>query len=288
MPQSPRLTDPKDDMDAWYPGWMPKPAAPEVKMPEMKMPEMPEMPEMPFQVPMPEMPKMPEMPEMPQMPFDVPEVPAVPGVSGLGSIPGVSSIPGLGDGGVDLDPFDMVGDDEATEVSQLARVIDLDKLRVAFELSAGPDQRMDREEYNRCERRDGSRSKPRMAASPPMRPPSVSPTTHTPPHTTPAVMKRLKMGPAIADRLWKLLDIDGNGIVDVDEFTTTMSNMTNARAWLRYCPTCDFQNECDFCRSVVDCPNCTRETFCPKHWSEHPGAEEEEEEADGEDQKGEK
>ena len=97
-------------------------------------------------------------------------------------------------------------------------------------------------------------------------------------------MKRLKMGPVIADRLWKLLDIDGNGIVDVDEFTTTMSNMTNARAWLRYCPTCDFMNECDFCKSVVDCPNCTRETFCPKHWSEHPGAEE----ADEEHQKGEK
>ena len=158
MAPSPRLTDPKDDMDAWYPGWMPKPAVPEVKMPEIKMPELPEMP---FKVPMPEMPKVPEMPEMlemPKMPFDVPEVPTVPGVSGLGSIPGVSSIPGLGYGGVDLDPFDMVGDDEATEVSQLARVIDLDKLRVAFELSAGPDQRMDKEEYNRCGRCNGSRS----------------------------------------------------------------------------------------------------------------------------------
>ena len=79
------------------------------------------------------------------------------------------------------------------------------------------------------------------------------------------------MSEDIAERLWVMLDTDKNGVVDADEFTTALHCMSLARAWLRYCPNCEFGNSCDYCVEIKDCDYCTPERFCPKHWQEHPG-----------------
>ena len=78
------------------------------------------------------------------------------------------------------------------------------------------------------------------------------------------------MSQSLAERLWDMMDVDKNGIVDEDEFLTALNNMMAARSWLRYCPTCLFDNQCDYCKLVAKCPDCSRETWCPKHWQEHP------------------
>ena len=120
------------------------------------------------------------------------------------------------------------------EVRELAQNLDLDKLRVAFFRYAGPDEQMDRKEFG-------------------------------------TFSKRLNLSEELGQRLWNILDADRNGYVDVEEFTACLGAMTSARAWVRYCPTCNFDHDCDFCLSIADCPNCSTDMFCPLHWSEHPG-----------------
>lgn len=207
VPPSPRLNDPPEPMIL---GVVPYPTMPEVQLPKMPEPCV----------------------------RAVDKLPKLPAVS-ISNVPGLSAITGSGGKGDDdvLNIF-LGGQSEqnSDEIRNLSRAIDLDKLRVAFLQYAGPDKRMDRNEYN-------------------------------------TFMRRLGLSQNIADRLWVLLDIDKNGIVDADEFTKTMSALTNARAWLRFCPTCDFNNECDFCQSITNCEDCTRETFCPLHWASHPGNE---------------
>ena len=79
-----------------------------------------------------------------------------------------------------------------------------------------------------------------------------------------------KLPKATADNLWVLLDSDKSGTVSRAEFSSALRNMQQARAWLRFCPTCDFDNTCAYCFEVKECAGCTREKFCPKHWAEHP------------------
>ena len=136
------------------------------------------------------------------------------------------------------DDFDVFGLDEGeeAEIKHLSRAIaDLDKLRAAFYKHAGPDERMDPEEYK-------------------------------------VFAKKLRLTDDAADRLWNTCDSDRNGVIDAYEFTTTLKMLTEARAWLRYCPTCRFENVCDYCVSqCAPCNNCSRERFCPEHWERHPG-----------------
>jgi hypothetical protein len=186
--------------------------------------------------PMPEVPKFePQMPDVCARALEkVPKMPKVP-------LPPMPPIPGLtnkskGGGDDILNIFRGEQGQDGGEIRELSRAIDLDKLNTAFLMYAGPDKRMDRNEYT-------------------------------------TFMRRLGLSQEIADRLWTLLDMDRNGIVDSDEFSKTLHALTNARAWLRYCPECEFRNECAFCKSIEDCENCTCETFCPRHWAEHPSNE---------------
>ena len=86
------------------------------------------------------------------------------------------------------------------------------------------------------------------------------------------VVKSNGLPEAVAVRLWRQLDVDKNGIVDAIEFSTALENLTHARAFLRYCPDCQYDNLCEYCTSleVKQCNQCTREVFCPEHWAGHP------------------
>jgi hypothetical protein len=129
----------------------------------------------------------------------------------------------------------IVDDDE--EVREISRNLDLDKLRDAFFCQCGPDDRMDTEEFK-------------------------------------LFTKRLRLSEEISHRLWRALDKDQNGVVDAFEFTETMEQMTRARAWLRHCPTCAFENSCDYCAACAGCKDCNPEVFCPRHWRGHPDRQE--------------
>ena len=81
----------------------------------------------------------------------------------------------------------------------------------------------------------------------------------------------MNLTPALAERLWEVMDSDKSGYVDTEEFETALDNLTKARAWLRYCPACNFDNSCNVCveveRTGCQCePPCTRSIFCAKHW----------------------
>ena len=55
------------------------------------------------------------------------------------------------------------------------------------------------------------------------------------------------------------------------EFSSALRNMQQARAWLRYCPTCEFRNDCAYCHECnTDCTKCTESVFCASCWADHP------------------
>jgi hypothetical protein len=119
------------------------------------------------------------------------------------------------------------------DVKMLSKALDLDLLRSAFFRHAGPDERMDKEEFF-------------------------------------LFAKKLNIADELIDKLWCTLDLDRNGVVDAYEFVETLDAMTRARAWLRFCPTCNYDNSCAFCAACSLCPHCSFR-FCPRHWREHPG-----------------
>jgi len=119
-------------------------------------------------------------------------------------------------------------------LADVARCLDLDKLRSSWERFAGPDDSMDWEEYQ-------------------------------------LFMKAVGLPDEHAANMWKIMDSDKSGQVDSDEFNSVLTSMTGARAWLRYCPDCHYENTCDFCMLVADCPKCSAYRFCPEHWADHPG-----------------
>jgi len=184
------------------------------------------------------------LPSLPQVHLPLPDLPevSVPKVAfstkGMGWGEDQSILPTvnmswhtLGRGDLGVFGIDLV--DEEKEMRDLSKAIDLDKLRTAFFKYAGPDERMDEEEFK-------------------------------------LFTKKMKLSETVSESLWRNLDVDGNGIVDADEFTTALETMTKARAWLRFCPTCDFSNSCDYCVSIADSSESTPERFGPRHWNEHP------------------
>ena len=118
--------------------------------------------------------------------------------------------------------------DPDASAKEVAKVVDLDKLRVAFSRYAGPDEQMDRQEYI-------------------------------------GFARSIKLPVSAADKLWAILDSNGDGRVTADEFTSALESMTGARAWNRYCPNCKYDNTCSFCvRRSIDCRTgqCNDQRFC--------------------------
>jgi len=210
---------------------LPEIGMPEVSLPEMKLPKLPNMP----QVDLPTI----ELPEVyyPRVKVSAANI-GVPYGEFIGLPEGRSLLPSMQSSWQpfrvrDLGVFDQ-DEEEAADVRDLAKALDLDQLRVAFFKYAGPDERMDEEEFK-------------------------------------LFTKKQKISESLSEMLWRNLDVDGNGIVDADEFRGALETMTKARAWLRYCPTCDFDNSCDYCIEVADCTEgCCPERFCPHHWHNHP------------------
>lgn len=223
---------------------------------------------------MPSMPDMPDMPEIPLVTANLPNMPSMPALPKV-SMPGLPSVPlpqvqlpqvkvpelamprisvglpsnfgvpygdffGLEDGKTLLPDFkvrfgaDAEQLEQEEEIRDLSKALDLERLKVEFVKYAGPDEQMDEEEFK-------------------------------------LFAKKMKMSERIQEMLWRMFDVDGNGIVDADEFTDGLANLQAARAWLRFCPTCDFDNSCDYCVEVGrTCNDCNRERWCPKCWADHP------------------
>lgn len=74
-----------------------------------------------------------------------------------------------------------------------------------------------------------------------------------------------------AASLWSILDQDGSGQVEKAEFTEALENFQQARAWLRFCPACTYQNTCNYCLECnANCEQCSEHSFCAEHWMDHP------------------
>lgn len=84
-------------------------------------------------------------------------------------------------------------------------------------------------------------------------------------------IKETKISSSAAASLWQLLDSDDNGTVTLEEFQAALQMLREARSVTRYCPTCQFRNECAFCDEVATCPDCSQRAFCTKCWANHPG-----------------
>lgn len=127
-----------------------------------------------------------------------------------------------------------VGAIQSKITKDLASKLDVDVLGSSFARFAGADEKMDREEYARF-------------------------------------TKETNITRQQAASLWNILDRDHSGMVDVKEFYEALSNLQQARAWLRYCPDCVYRNTCAYCQECnVDCDDCTDESFCASHWEDHP------------------
>ena len=208
----------------------PLPPMPEITMPEITLPSLPSLPQV--DIPLPDMPEV----HVPVMSVSTKNI-GMPFGEVFGLKEGKSLAPEINVRWKSVkadDILDAMGlDDDEAEFRDLAKALDLDNLRKEFFKYAGPDERMDEEEFKLFTRKQ-------------------------------------KLSEAVSESLWRNLDVDGNGIVDADEFTMALETMTKARAWLRFCPTCDFANECPYCVECADCRECTPERFCPRHWNDHP------------------
>eukprot|EP00320_Phaeocystis_rex_P000892 CAMPEP_0119079282 /NCGR_PEP_ID=MMETSP1178-20130426/106027_1 /TAXON_ID=33656 /ORGANISM="unid sp, Strain CCMP2000" /LENGTH=296 /DNA_ID=CAMNT_0007061793 /DNA_START=35 /DNA_END=925 /DNA_ORIENTATION=+ len=130
-----------------------------------------------------------------------------------------------------------IGDDDAADAAaaqELAREIDVDKTAKIFRRHAGFDDDMDEEEFE-------------------------------------IFCEHAGIKPELTKSLWKLLDDDGSGSVTLAEFKQALIYLRQAAQWVRYCPTCKYQNVCAFCQEANKCSECTEERFCNEHWTEHPG-----------------
>jgi hypothetical protein len=120
-------------------------------------------------------------------------------------------------------------------LKMLSKHVNLDVLSSAFIRAAGPDSRMDKEEYLRF-------------------------------------VKNINLPESLHIPLWDVLDINKDGVVTAVEFNDGLLKMLNSRAWNRFCPACQYDNTCGFCVKVNnECSTCDNERFCPVHWVEHPG-----------------
>ena len=84
--------------------------------------------------------------------------------------------------------------------------------------------------------------------------------------------KSENMTRATSAALWVMLDKDMSGTVSRDEFRDALLEMQHSKAWLRYCPTCSFDNDCAFCQECnASCNKCTERAYCAACWAQHPG-----------------
>lgn len=126
---------------------------------------------------------------------------------------------------------------EEEKVNRLAEKIDsnmLGRMTVNFDKYAGADKSMDQEEYQKF-------------------------------------MKKTEIPNEIADALWSMLDDDNSGTVERDELVDVVGKLQKAKAWLRFCPTCNYDHNCSYCQECAGCPDCTDKAWCAECWLEHSG-----------------
>ena len=209
---------------------------PGIEMPDISLPSLPQLPE----VQMPQLIQLMSLPSMsvPKIDVSVRDM-GLPYGELIGLPEGKSLLPSMRmswRSGMNNDMM-VIGSgdfyDPDVEMRDLSEALDLDKLRQAFVKYAGHNEEMDEEEFK-------------------------------------IFARKLQMNDRVAAMLWRNFDNDGNGLIDANEFKEGLEKLTSARAWLRFCPTCDFANSCAYCELVQGCPDCTRERFCIAHWRSHP------------------
>merc|ERR1740139_592978 len=94
-------------------------------------------------------------------------------------------------------------------------------------------------------------------------------------------IKTRKIPQAISGVLWSLLDVDGSGEVSKAEFKSALVALQSSRSWSRYCPSCEYRNDCAICQECNSgCSRCSEVCFCASCWNDHPGRQQTLEEQD--------
>lgn len=105
------------------------------------------------------------------------------------------------------------------KVNELSHELDVDTLNANFQKYAGLDDTLSRAEYDKF-------------------------------------VKEEKIPPSTAGILWSLLDRDNSGEVSKDEFHSALLALQQNRSWARYCPSCEYRNDCAFCQECNSgCPH---------------------------------
>ena len=126
-------------------------------------------------------------------------------------------------------------DEVDSRVQSLSQELDIDALNEDFKKFAGVDGMLSRAEYD-------------------------------------TFIKIKQIPSAIAGVLWSLLDRDNSGEVSKDEFKSALLALRNSQSWSRYCPACEYRNDCAFCQECNSgCPRCSDASFCASCWNDHPG-----------------
>ena len=126
-------------------------------------------------------------------------------------------------------------DEVDSRVQSLSEELDIDALNDDFKKFAGVDGMLSRAEFN-------------------------------------TFIKMKQIPSAVAGVLWSLLDRDNSGEVSKDEFKSALLALRNSQSWSRYCPACEYRNDCAFCQECNSgCPRCSDASFCASCWNDHPG-----------------
>ena len=127
-----------------------------------------------------------------------------------------------------------------------------------------------------CERTSlaaSSASRPEApAASRPPDSPSLANARRHRPQEFELFCVEVKISSAVGKQLWAILDRDGSGTVSKEEFHAALLGMQASRRWIRFCPACEYRNDCSFCHECnTSCPRCNEVAFCAACWADHPG-----------------
>ena len=129
---------------------------------------------------------------------------------------------------------DELAREQNATVNSLASKLEVDKLGASFARFAGSDETMDRNEYDEFTKASNITRQQAFA-------------------------------------LWNILDADNSGQVSKKEFASALANLQAARAWVRYCPDCIYENVCAYCQECnANCSDCNEMSFCAKCWKDHP------------------
>ena len=112
-------------------------------------------------------------------------------------------------------------DEVDSRVQSLSEELDIDALNDDFKKFAGVDGMLSRAEFN-------------------------------------TFIKMKQIPSAVAGVLWSLLDRDNSGEVSKDEFKSALLALRNSQSWSRYCPACEYRNECAFCQECNSGNGCWR------------------------------